>query len=94
MNKIIGSAIINIVLVSITEQDGQTTEWQNWAAESENEIREALDSEYSNLKQIQIAEAKNHHFCKYCGTVTDGTNKDLLCSECSETFGHTFYSEL
>lgn len=81
-------------IVSITEKDGQTTEWNNWEAESENEIREALDSEYSNLERIQIAEAKNHHFCKYCGTVTEGANKDVLCSECHDLFGHNLYSEL
>ncbi len=81
-------------IVSITEQDGQTTEWQNWDAESEDEIRKALDSKYSNLKRIQIAEAKNHHFCKYCGTVADGVNKDVLCLECHETYGHILFSEL
>jgi rubrerythrin len=81
-------------IVSITEQNEQTTEWYDWGAESEDEIREALDSKYSNLKRIQIAEAKNHHFCKYCGTVTEGANKDVLCSGCHDLFGHTLYSEL
>jgi len=81
-------------IVSITKQNGQTIEWENWEAESENEIREALDSEYSNLKRIQIAEAKDRHFCKYCGTVAEGANKDVLCSECHDLFGHNLYSEL
>lgn len=81
-------------IVSITEQNEQTTEWYDWSAESEDEIREELDSKYSNLKRIQIAEAKTHHFCKYCGTVTYGANKDVLCSGCHDLFGHTLYSEL
>ena len=34
------------------------------------------------------------HKCKYCGQETEGDDKDLLCPECREAFGHTFYSEL
>jgi len=32
--------------------------------------------------------------CKYCGHPHKTNNKDLLCPECRETFGHTLYSEL
>ena len=32
--------------------------------------------------------------CKYCGEPHKTECEDLLCPECRETFGHTFYSEL
>lgn len=38
---------------------------------------------------------KGHHVCKYCYTnIVDSSDEDVLCKECRETFGHTFYSEL
>lgn len=43
------------------------------------------DSE--NWKQIK-------HPCKYCGQETGSSDRDVLCAECRDTFGHTFYSEL
>ena len=35
-----------------------------------------------------------HHRCKYCDKMTIGSNEDLLCDDCREMFGHSFYSEL
>ena len=35
-----------------------------------------------------------YHYCKYCGELVLGDNEDLLCQECRELFGHSFYSEL
>lgn len=35
-----------------------------------------------------------HHLCKYCHGIAEGTDEDILCDECRETFGHTFYFEL
>ena len=32
--------------------------------------------------------------CPYCGMPTESSNPDVLCSDCRETFGHVFYSEL
>ena len=32
--------------------------------------------------------------CPYCGNLTDSSDPDILCPECREDFGHTFYSEL
>lgn len=32
--------------------------------------------------------------CKYCGRPNNSTDEDILCNDCRETFGHTFYSEL
>lgn len=34
------------------------------------------------------------HICPYCHKLTNGMDTDLLCPECQERFGHTFYSEL
>lgn len=34
------------------------------------------------------------HKCKYCGEFTKGMDGDVLCDDCREIFGHTFYSEL
>lgn len=36
----------------------------------------------------------NTHTCRYCGSEAEGSDGDLLCSNCRELFGHTFYSEL
>ena len=34
------------------------------------------------------------HKCKYCGARARGSDEDLLCDNCRELFGHTYYSEL
>ncbi len=61
-------------------------------AEDEAHCKEYAKND--NLKVQKIVPAKGHHICKYCNGVADGSNKDMLCDECRETFGHTFYSEL
>lgn len=46
---------------------------------------------YNECKQIE----KGQHICKYCHyNIVDSPDEDVLCSECSELFGHGFYSEL
>lgn len=47
-----------------------------------------------NYTVTKIVPAKGHHVCKYCGSVTDGSQSDILCEDCREIFGHSFYSEL
>lgn len=32
--------------------------------------------------------------CPYCGQTSDSTDPRVLCKECREDFGHTFYDEL
>lgn len=32
--------------------------------------------------------------CKYCNELTDSQDPNILCSNCRETFGHSFFSEL
>lgn len=34
------------------------------------------------------------HVCKYCGKVTLGQNQNILCRDCKQIFGHTYFSEL
>lgn len=42
----------------------------------------------------KIVYARDHHICKYCGRITESSYKDLLCTDCRWTFGHSLYSEL
>ena len=32
--------------------------------------------------------------CKYCSEHTDSQDPNILCPNCRETFGHSFFSEL
>ena len=32
--------------------------------------------------------------CKYCSKLTDSQDPNILCPNCKETFGHSFFSEL
>lgn len=34
-----------------------------------------------------------HHLCA-CGNIVEGTNDDVLCKECRESYGHVFAHEL
>lgn len=43
---------------------------------------------------ISITNASSHHLCGYCGQVVKGTDRNLLCDECRELFGHKYLSEL
>jgi len=43
---------------------------------------------------VVIIESTKEHFCKYCGQVAEGKDKNVLCQECRECFGHTFFTEL
>lgn len=56
-----------------------------------------FDSYVNSIRDeyAEAAQAKNAtHRCLYCGKVTHGANEDLLCDECCEMFGHTYYSQL
>lgn len=43
---------------------------------------------------VRISEPKDCKLCKYCGMPTFHKEPDILCEDCREEFGHTFYSEL
>lgn len=61
-------------------------------ADSEDSVRKSLEQD--GIKIIRIVSAKGHHRCKYCSCIATGSNINLLCDDCQELFGHTFYSEL
>lgn len=66
----------------------------SWDCEYPNEEECKRAFENDGIKVIRIATKNNHHRCKYCGGITQGKITDLLCDECREVFGHTYYSEL
>ena len=37
---------------------------------------------------------KKTNKCKYCGKDNGSADEDVLCKDCREIFGHSFYSEL
>ena len=46
-------------------------------------IKNSLDEEYNKILK-----------CKYCGNPNNSKDEDVLCKDCQENFGHSFYSEL
>ena len=59
---------------------------------SEEAFRDDLVKE--GYKVTKIVPARGKHVCMYCGGIVNGTQKDILCSDCSSTFGHYSYYEL
>ena len=72
-------------------QDGEPCSW-DCEYPSEEECRRVLEED--GIKVDKIVTQTNHHRCKYCGCIAEGKDKDILCEDCREVFGHTFYSEL
>ena len=50
--------------------------------------------QFRGIPITNIVNARANHLCRYCGEITKGSDKDLLCDECKEIFGHSLYSEL
>lgn len=46
------------------------------------------------LYELKNIEMLGRHECLYCGGLADGEDEDVLCDDCRETFGHTYYHEL
>lgn len=46
------------------------------------------------VEVTKIVLARGHHICQYCGSIAEGTYKDLLCGRCKDIFGHSLFSEL
>ena len=45
--------------------------------------------------RVMINKINEPNKCLYCKeNITDSINPKVLCSQCRETFGHTFYNEL
>ena len=63
---------------------------------SNKELLTLLQSQeqFKGIPITNIVNARTHHQCKYCGRITKGSYKNLLCDECKEVFGHSVYSEL
>ena len=80
------------VYLVIGEQNGTSYMWDNWRADDDKGLKASAQA--SEVKLIDFATAKDHHFCKYCDGIADGKNKDVLCTNCREIFGHSLYSEL
>ncbi len=45
-------------------------------------------------KIARIVPARGHHICMYCNGIADGAQKDILCDDCRDMFGHYSYYEL
>ena len=45
-------------------------------------------------KVVKIVPTSGYHICKYCGSITRGSNEDALCKDCRELFGHSMFSQL
>ena len=73
------------------KKDGQIYEYE-YECTSEEELKEIFNS--YNIEIVNFGKKSTHHRCGYCGEITKGKEKDLLCDDCRETFGHSLYSEL
>jgi len=73
------------------EKNGSYFTMDNYGNSKQKIIDYANDNGYTI---INIVPANNNHRCKYCEGIAEGTYEDVLCEECRETFGHTFFSEL
>lgn len=79
--------------VDSTRPEGELA-YDNWEAVDEAALRKQFAKLHPDEEIVAIVEHKNNHRCKYCGEITPGKTKDLLCDDCHELFGHTRYSEL
>ena len=50
--------------------------------------------QYPDYGISEVFDGHTHHICKYCGGIAKGIDSDILCEECRDDFGHSFYSEL
>ena len=62
------------------------------SATTEEGLRDYLENEGYTVNKI--IPKRGHHLCGYCGAIVNGTNKDVLCEDCQDVFGHTYFHEL
>lgn len=68
-------------------------ETQNIEAQSVKTMQSLFDA--THKLRIIINELVEPNKCLYCKkNTTDSIDPNVLCSQCRETFGHTFYNEL
>lgn len=87
-----GSAVMKVALFSETKIVTMEVE-----GKSDKDLTDILTDWNKNNSKEQMNEIHNlkgKHLCKYCGELAQGEYEDLLCKDCRETFGHSFYSEL
>ena len=65
---------------------------EDWIAQMQKVVNEC--NELITDKVVNVYDANRYHICKYCGQISKGANKDLLCEDCREIFGHSLYNEL
>lgn len=54
-----------------------------------------LDDIVEQISTLQESSNAKKNICKYCKTNETGSlDEDVLCKECQEIFGHSFFSEL
>jgi len=59
-------------------------------------VEEAYRTQHPTFKVLNVRELTlNEHLCPGCGCkIVDSPDEDVLCQDCREDFGHSFYSEL
>lgn len=72
-------------------QNGKDLSW-DCEAKNEEECRKNFEEE--GITVLKIVEKSKNHRCLYCNGIADGKNPDRLCDDCTEVFGHLYYSEL
>ena len=48
----------------------------------------------NNMKKVINNTTSEKCDCLYCGEKSDSVDPRVLCKDCRETFGHTFFEEL
>lgn len=49
---------------------------------------------FKDERILNIYDGRKYHICPYCGSIADGMDKETLCDECYELFGHMSINEL
>ena len=61
----------------------------------DNEVCKIIKKILDLINDIYILiPQKRINRCKYCSEHTDSQDSNILCPNCRETFGHSFFSEL
>ncbi|WP_342982144.1 hypothetical protein [Ruminococcus sp. 2227st1_E6_2227SCRN_220401] len=87
--KYLSTALVKFFVDSI--ESGKEYAW-DCTADSEESIRKSLEKD--GVKIVKMVPAKGHHRCRYCSSIAEGSDSNLLCDDCRELFGHSFYSDL
>ena len=72
--------------------NGEQLSWDISSTQTVEEIVNNMLKEGSMI--TKIVPSKGNHWCKYCGAIAYGSQKDALCGDCQERFGHYLYNEL